>query len=104
MNQQGEVITITKRIYWADIIECEEQLFENLDALIAVATETPENFIWGWSRLEDAEIVSVDTNEEMELVVTYSQVDEYDENGDEVRTTETETFPYTYAKEIATLV
>jgi len=104
MNEQGEVITITKRIYWADIIECEDQFFEDLDVLIAVATETPENLVIGWARLSDPEIVSVDTNDEGELVITYSVVDDYDEDGNDIRTTETETFPYNYSKEIATLV
>jgi hypothetical protein len=92
---------MTQRIYWADIIECEEQLFESLDALIAVATETPECFITGWS---DQELVSVDTNEEMELVITYTTTDDYDDNGDEILKTETESFRYDYQKELAVLV
>jgi transcriptional regulatory protein LevR len=92
---------LTKRIYWADIIECEDQLFENLDALIAVGTETPECFMsWG----SDDELVSVDTNDEMELVITYTTIDDYDENGEEIRKTVTETFSYNYAKELAVLV
>jgi hypothetical protein len=92
---------MTKRIYWADIIECEEQLFEDLDTLVAVATETPECFITGWS---DNELVSVDTNDEMELVITYTTIDDYDDNGDEIRKTETESFGYNYQKELAVLV
>ena len=92
---------ITKRIYWSDIIECEDQLFENLDALIAVATETPECFM-SWHHQD--EVVSVDTNDEMELVITYSSLDDYDENGDEVRVEKVETFSYEYSKELAVLV
>lgn len=90
-----------KRIYWSDIIECEDQLFESLDALIAVATETPECFDF-WS--SDNEIVSVDVNDEMELVITYSTIDDYDDNGDEIRKTEVEKFSYSYARELAVLV
>lgn len=93
---------MTKRIYWSDIIECEDQLFENLDALIAVATQTPECFMsyWHW----DNEIVSVDTNDEMELVITYTTLEGYADNGDEIRETEVETFAYSYGKELAVLV
>lgn len=91
-----------KRIYWSDIIECEDQLFENLDALIAVATETPDCFISYWHH--DDEIVSVDTNDDSELVITYTTIDEYDDNGDEVRKTEVEKFGYNYGKELAVLV
>lgn len=93
---------MTERIYWSDIIECEEQLFENLDALIAVATETPECFIscWHW----DNEIVSVETSDEMELVITYSTLDDYDAEGNEVRVTESEKFPYDHSKELAVIV
>lgn len=50
------------------------------------------------------EVVSVDTNDEMELVITYSSLDDYDENGDEVRVEKVETFRYEYSKELAVLV
>jgi hypothetical protein len=95
------VSKITKRIYWADIIECEGQLFEDLDTLIQVATETPECFDF-W--LSDYEIVSVDVNDEMELVFTYTTLDDYDDNGDEVRKTMVEKIDYEYSKELAVLV
>lgn len=90
-----------KRIYWSDIIECEDQLFEDLDTLIAVATETPECFSF-WD--PDNEIVSVDVNDEMELVITYSTIDDYDDNGDEIRKTQVEKLEYSYSKELAVLV
>jgi len=93
---------MTKRIYWSDIIECEDQLFESLDALIAVATETPECFYHYWD--PDNEIVSVDTNDEMELVITYTTLEDYADNGDEIRKTAVETFAYSYGKELAVLV
>lgn len=94
--------TITKRIYWSDIIECEDQLFENLDALIAVATETPECFYNYWD--SDNEIVSVGTNDDMQLEITYSSIQDYDDNGDEIRVDTTDTFSYKYSKELAVLV
>jgi uncharacterized membrane protein len=92
---------ITKRIYWSDIIECEGQLFENLDALIAVATETPECFYSYWSF--DNEIVKVEITEKG-LEITYSSVDDYDAEGNEIREETTETFSYDYSKELAVLV
>lgn len=90
---------MSKRIYWSDIIECEDQLFENLDALVAVATETPECFI---GAVSDCEIVSVEVNDQLEI--TYTTIDDYDDNGDEIRKTEVEKFDYSYAKELAVLV
>ena len=91
---------MTKRIYWSDIIECEDQLFENLDALIAVATETPECFLsWG----HNDEVVSVEITD-AGLEITYSSVDDYDDNGDEIRVDTTDTFSYSYSKELAVLV
>lgn len=93
---------MSRRIYWSDIIECEDQLFESLDALVAVATETPETFIgvWHW----DNEVVSVEVNDEMELVITYTTLEGYADNGDEIRETEAESFAYSYGKELAVLV
>lgn len=93
---------MTGRIYWSDIIQCEDQLFEDLDALIAVATQTPECFLMTWGG--DDELVSVDTNDEMELVITYTTLEDYDENGEEVRETKVETFSYDYGKELAVIV
>lgn len=93
---------MAKRIYWSDIIECEDQLFENLDALIAVATETPECFYSYWS--PDNEIVKVEITDDMELAITYSSVEDYDDEGNEIREETTETFSYNYSKELAVLV
>jgi hypothetical protein len=95
------VRTITKRIYWSDIIECEGQLFENLDALIAVATETPECFYSYWD--SDNEIVKVEITD-AGLEITYTSVDDYDDEGNEIREETTEKFSYDYSKELAVLV
>jgi hypothetical protein len=91
---------MTKRIYWSDIIECEDQLFESLDALIAVATETPECFISSWGG--DDEIISVEMGDN--LIIKYSTLDTYDENDNPVYETKTEEFSYDYGKELAVLV
>jgi hypothetical protein len=91
---------MTKRIYWSDIIECEDQLFESLDALIAVATETPECFISDWGG--DDEIISVEVEDN--LIIKYSRLAEYDENDNPVSETKTEEFSYDYGKELAVLV
>ena len=99
-TQVRSVIPITKRIYWSDIIECEDQLFEDADALEAVATEHPECFISDWNY--NYELVSVELNDKLEI--TYTETDTYDENGDEVRVTKKETFSYNYSKELAVLV
>jgi hypothetical protein len=40
----------------------------------------------------------------MELVVTYTEIDNYDDNGDEIRRTVVEKLDYTYGKELAVLV
>lgn len=93
--------TITKRIYWADIVECENQLFENLDALVAVATETPECLYHYWD--SDNEIVKVEITEKG-LEVTYSSIEDYDDEGNEIREETTDTFSYEHSKELAVLV
>lgn len=93
---------MTERIYWADIIECEDQLFESLDALIAVATETPECFISYWHH--DNEVVSVEIGEGGDLIINYSTFDDYDSEGNETRVIESEKFPYNYNKELAVIV
>jgi hypothetical protein len=90
---------MSKRIYWSDIVECEDQLFESLDALVAVATETPECFDFWFSEYE---IVSVEVNDQLEI--TYTTIDDYDDNGDEIRKTEVEKLDYSYGKELAVLV
>ncbi len=36
--------------------------------------------------------------------MTYSTIDDYDENGDEIRKTQVEKLEYTYSKELAVLV
>lgn len=91
---------MTKRIYWSNIVTCEEQLFESLDALVAVATQHPENFHDGWHHSN--ELVSVEITDHLEII--YTSLDSYDENDKEVRITEVEKFEYSQSTEMATLV
>lgn len=94
------MIPITKRIYWSDIVECEDQLFEDTEALEAVALQDPELFITYWN--SDYELVSVEVTDELEI--TYTEIDSYDDNGEEVRVTKTEKFSYSYSNQLAVLV
>jgi hypothetical protein len=87
-------------IYWQDIIECEDQLFETLDALVAYATEAPEEFIGSFPDYN--ELVSVEITDALEI--TYTTVDNYDDDNNEIRKTEVEKFEYNHRKEMAVLV
>jgi hypothetical protein len=88
------------RIYWQDIVECEDQLFETLDALVAYATEAPEAFLGSFN--DDNELVSVKITDSLEI--TYTRVVDYDEDENEIRKTDVETFDYNHRKEMAVIV
>ena len=87
-----------KRLYCADIIKCNDFLYEDDDTLIAQALENPSEFI-GKSY---EEIVSVDT-EEGELRIVYTKVDDYDEDDNEILKNETETFEIEYTQMMVTV-
>jgi hypothetical protein len=89
-------------IYWQDIIECEDQLFETLDALVAYATEAPEEFISSFPDYN--ELVSVGITDSSELEITYTTVDNYDDDNNEIRKTEVEKFEYNCRREMAVIV
>jgi hypothetical protein len=88
---------MTDRLYCADIIKCEDFLYEDDDTLIAYATENPDEFI---GKVYE-EIVSVDTEDG--LRITYTMVDDYDENDNEILKTETETFDIEYTQMMVTV-
>lgn len=88
---------MTRRLYCADIIKCNDFLYEDDDTLIAYATENPDEFI-GKSY---EEIISVDTEDG--LRITYTRVDDYDENDNEILKTETETFEIEYTQMMVTV-
>lgn len=87
-----------KRLYCADIIKCNDFLYEDDDTLIAQALENPSEFI-GKSY---EEIVSVDT-EEGELRIVYTKVDDYDEDDNEILKNETDTFEIEYTQMMVTV-
>ena len=91
---------MTKRIYWADVVTCEDQLFESLDALVAVATESPESFLSSWPDYN--ELVSVEITDALEI--TYTTVADYDDDNNEIRKTEVDKFDFDQRKEMAVLV
>tara|TARA_B110000503_G_scaffold88259_1_gene133822 strand:- start:7335 stop:7610 length:276 start_codon:yes stop_codon:yes gene_type:complete len=91
---------MTKRIYWANLVICEDQLFESLDALVAVAIESPEAFVGTWHHSN--ELVSVEITDALEI--SYTSLDSYDENDKEIRKTEVEKFDFDQRKEMAVLV
>ena len=88
---------MTNRLYCADIIKCENFLYEDDDTLIAYALENPEEFIGKWHE----EIVSVDTEDG--LRITYTKVDDYDEDENEILKTVTETFDIEYTQMMVTV-
>jgi hypothetical protein len=88
---------MTNRLYCADIIKCENFLYEDDDTLIAYALENPEEFIGKYYE----EIVSVDTEDG--LRITYTKVDDYDEDENEILKTETETFDIEYTQMMVTV-
>jgi hypothetical protein len=88
---------MTRRLYCADIIKCEDFLYEDHDTLVAYATENPDEFIGKFYE----EITSVDTEDG--LRITYTQVDDYDENDNPVLKTVTETFDIEYSQMMVTV-
>ena len=83
-----------KRLYCADIIKCNDFLYEDQDTLIAQAIENPDEFIGK----NYEEIVSVEINDDGDLEIKYTQVDDYDEDDNEILKTETETFDIEYTQ------
>lgn len=87
-----------KRLYNADIIECEGYLYESRDALIEYAKKHASEFVV----YSDIEVQEVKINDDMELQIDYSMKD-YDENDNEVEVFKSETFSYSF-KGMMTLV
>jgi hypothetical protein len=79
------------------MVECEDVFYEDLDALVAYATEHTNSFIFDSTlELEKVEIVD-------DLEITYRTIDDIDDNDNEVWVTKTEKFSYSY-KELVTVV
>jgi hypothetical protein len=88
---------MTRRLYCADIVKCNDFLYEDDDTLIAYAIENPDEFI---GKVYE-EIISVDTEDG--LRITYTMIDDYDENDNEILKTETETFDIEYTQMMVTV-
>jgi hypothetical protein len=88
---------MTRRLYCADIIKCEDFLYEDHDTLIAYAIENPDEFI---GKVYE-EIISVDVEDG--LRITYTMVDDYDENDNEILKTEIETFDIEHSQMMVTV-
>ena len=86
------------RLYNADIVECEESLYENLDALIEYAKKYPSEFV----TYTDIEVVEVKINDDSELQIDYL-LNDIDDNDNDVQVPKSETFSYSY-KDMMTLV
>lgn len=88
---------MTRRLYCADIIKCEDFLYEDHDTLIAYAIENPDEFIG--SHYEEVTKVEVEDG----LEITFTRVDDYDDDGNEILKTETEKFDIEYTQMMVTV-
>jgi hypothetical protein len=86
------------RLYCADILECENFLYEDLDTLIEYAKQNTSEFV----TYTDIELVSVEHGDDG-LEITYKVVDEYDENDNEIVVTKKETFNIDYKQMMVTV-
>lgn len=86
------------RLYNADIIECEDALYESLDALIEYAKAHASEFVV----YSDIEVEDVKINDQGDLQIDYLMND-IDENDNDIQVHKSETFSYKW-KEMMTLV
>ena len=86
------------RLYCADILKCEDFLYEDLDTLIEYARQNTSEFVT-YSDIELIEVKHGDNG----LEITYKVIDEYDENDNEVWVTKTESFEIEYQQMMVTV-
>lgn len=86
------------RLYNADVIECEDYLYESLDALIEYAKNNPSDFVV----YKNVEVDDVKINDNGDLQIDYS-MDDIDENDNDIIVHKSETFSYKW-KGMMTLV
>lgn len=86
------------RLYNADILECEDSLYESLDALIEYAKANASQFVV----YSDIEVQEVKINDNGELQIDYL-LNDIDENDNDVQVHKSETFSYEW-KSMMTLV
>jgi ABC-type phosphate/phosphonate transport system substrate-binding protein len=89
---------MSDRLYCADIIKCEDFLYEDMDTLIEYARQNTSEFI----TYTDFELVEIKHGDDG-LEITYKVVDDYDEDDNEVIVTKTESFEIEYPQMMVTV-
>ena len=89
---------MSNRLYCADIIKCENFLYEDTDTLLEYARQNTSEFI----TYSDFELVSVEHGDEG-LEITYKMVDDYDADDNEIIVTKKESFEITYEQMMVTV-
>jgi|1048.fasta_scaffold11173_7 hypothetical protein len=89
---------MSERLYCADIIKCEDFLYEDMETLIEYARQNPSEFV----TYTDIELIEVKHGDEG-LEITYKVVDDYDEDDNEVWVTKTESFDLEYPQMMVTV-
>ena len=89
---------MSDRLYCADIIKCEDFLYDDLDTLIQYATENASEFVT-YSDVEVIEVIHGDNG----LQITFKTVDDYDEDGNEIYATKVESFDIEYTQMMVTV-
>lgn len=89
---------MSERLYCADIIKCNDFMYEDMDTLIEYARQNPSEFV----TYTDIELVEIKHGDEG-LEITYKMVDDYDEDDNEVWVTKTESFEIEYPQMMVTV-
>ena len=89
---------MSERLYCADIIKCNDFMYEDMETLIEYARQNPSEFV----TYTDIELIEVKHGDDG-LEITYKVVDDYDENDNEVWATKTESFDLEYPQMMETV-
>jgi len=89
---------MSERLYCADIIKCNDFMYEDMETLIEYARQNPSEFV----TYTDIELIEVKHGDEG-LEITYKVVDDYDEDDNEVWVTKTESFDLEYPQMMVTV-
>jgi hypothetical protein len=89
---------MSERLYCADIIKCNDFMYEDMETLIEYARQNPSEFV----TYTDIELIEVKHGDEG-LEITYKVVDDYDEDDNAVWVTKTESFDLEYPQMMVTV-
>ena len=89
---------MSERLYCADIIKCNDFMYEDMETLIEYARQNPSEFV----TYTDIELIEVKHGDDG-LEIPYKVVDDYDENDNEVWATKTESFDLEYPQMMVTV-